>query len=468
MNDKSSTGGLDLLTLQGKIKRDPEGHEDEFLLQYRHYKACLDLFALNPSKDAREFADLVTFVCGCFPEHTAEFHNEVSKLLEEQYAVLEPALCRSLVQALILLRNRGQVSPIQLLPLFFRLFRCNNKALRQLLHRHIIADIKASNLKHRNDKLNRSVQNFLYSMLQARPPPVVATAAAVLGSGDEHEAAAKKSLAVMTELYRRNIWRDAKTVNVIASATTNKSSPVMLAAVKFFLGQDEREENEEEDELEDGGKAERPSAKEFYNATKKGTASTKRKKAARLKRVMSAVKKQEARQSNVVHEAFSAIQLLHDPQSFSEKLLARLRGSNERWETRVAMMQLTSRVVGVHKLQLLNFYPFLQKYIAPHQRDETQILAALVQACHDMVPPETMKPVLRQLVDQFVHDKARPEVVCIGIKTVREICARMPLVMNEELLQELAEYKKFRDKAVTSAARSLIQLFRPHLLRGKV
>jgi hypothetical protein len=43
------------------------------------------------------------------------------------------------------------------------------------------------------------------------------------------------------------------------------------------------------------------------------------------------------------------------------------------------MMQLTSRVVGVHKLQLLNFYPFLQKYIAPHQRDETQILAALVQ-----------------------------------------------------------------------------------------
>jgi protein SDA1 len=51
-------------------------------------------------------------------------------------------------------------------------------------------------------------------------------------------------------------------------------------------------------------------------------------------------------------------------------------------------------------------------------------------------------------------------VVCIGIKTVREICARMPLVMTEELLQELAEYKKFRDKAVTSAARSLIQLFR--------
>lgn len=27
------------------------------------------------------------------------------------------------------------------------------------------------------------------------------------------------------------------------------------------------------------------------------------------------------------------------------------------------------------------------------------------QACHSLVPPETLAPVLRQLVDSFVHDK---------------------------------------------------------------
>lgn len=91
----------------------------------------------------------------------------------------------------------------------------------------------------------------------------------------------------------------------------------------------------------------------------------------------------------------------------------------------------------MHKLLLLNFYPFLQKYIAPHQRDVTQVgaccgnhasnphaikppiadlailvyhappqvLAALVQGVHELVPPETLQPVLRQLVDQFVHDR---------------------------------------------------------------
>jgi protein SDA1 len=32
---------------------------------------------------------------------------------------------------------------------------------------------------------------------------------------DDNEAIAKKSLAVCTELWRRHVWRDARTVNVI-------------------------------------------------------------------------------------------------------------------------------------------------------------------------------------------------------------------------------------------------------------
>ena len=59
----------------------------------------------------------------------------------------------------------------------------------------------------------------------------------------------------------------------------------------------------------------------------------------------------------------------------------------------------------INRLLVLNFYPYLQKYIAPHQRDVTAILAALVMACHELVPPEMLAPVLKQLVDQFVHDK---------------------------------------------------------------
>ena len=45
------------------------------------------------------------------------------------------------------------------------------------------------------------MQNFMFTMLK-----------------DSHKIAAKTSLDVMIELYRKNVWRDAKTVNVIATA----------------------------------------------------------------------------------------------------------------------------------------------------------------------------------------------------------------------------------------------------------
>ncbi len=48
----------------------------------------------------------------------------------------------------------------------------------------------------------------------------------------------------------------------------------------------------------------------------------------------------------------------------------------------------------------------------------------------------------------------------LGLKTTRELCLRCPHIMTEELLRDLAEYKKFRNKEVASAARGMIGLFR--------
>ena len=58
-----------------------------------------------------------------------------------------------------------------------------------------------------------------------------------------------------------------------------------------------------------------------------------------------------------------------------------------------------------------------------------------LQAVHEEVPPDALAAVLRQLVDHFVHDRARPEVMTLGLKTVRELCERAPLIMTPELLQ---------------------------------
>lgn len=78
-------------------------------------------------------------VCTCYPQQTSGFAQEVMLLLDTHYAVLNSALRQSLVKSLILIKNRGQLKSAEVLPLFFRLFRCQDKSLRELLFKHIVA-----------------------------------------------------------------------------------------------------------------------------------------------------------------------------------------------------------------------------------------------------------------------------------------------------------------------------------------
>lgn len=289
---------------------------------------------------------------------------------------------------------------------------------------------------------------------------------------DDDENKSKRALAVLAELNRRKIWVDERTSNAICNACFHKSSRIMISALRYLLGYDQAVEEEDEDdssddEDDDGKKAGVPaiSKEEIYKAHKKGTTSSKRKKQAKLERAMRSLAKQQRNKSREMdHGSHAPLQHVHDPQSFAEKLFRRLQGCTERFEVKLMMMQVISRAVGLHKLILLNFYPYIQRYIQPHQRDVTQLLAAAVQSCHDDVPPDAVESMIRQLVNQFVHDRARPEVMAVGLNVVREICMRIPLIMTKELLTDLALYKKSREKAVSAAARSIISVYRQVLL----
>jgi protein SDA1 len=77
------------------------------------------------------------------------------------------------------------------------------------------ADLKSANQKCRNEKLNKAVQSFLYGVL----------------SDESSELAAKKSLAVLSELWRRNIWRDGRTVNCIGNYNNITSNKKMTTSM---------------------------------------------------------------------------------------------------------------------------------------------------------------------------------------------------------------------------------------------
>uniref|UniRef100_A0A8D1FWQ9 Protein SDA1 n=1 Tax=Sus scrofa TaxID=9823 RepID=A0A8D1FWQ9_PIG len=262
------------------------------------------------------------------------------------------------------------------------------------------------------------------------------------------------------KLLRKN---DAKTVNVITTACFSKVTKILVAALTFFLGKDEEEKQGSDSESED----DTPTARDLLVQYATGKKSSKNKK--KLEKAMKVLKKQKKKKKPEVFN-FSAIHLIHDPQDFAEKLLKQLESSKERFEVKMMLMNLISRLVGIHELFLFNFYPFVQRFLQPHQREVTKILLFAAQASHHLVPPEIIQSLLMTVANNFVTDKNSGEVMTVGINAIKEITARCPLAMTEELLQDLAQYKTHKDKNVMMSARTLIQLFRtlnPQMLQKK-
>ncbi|KAL2253700.1 protein SDA1 homolog [Sesamum indicum] len=468
---------LNLPSLQSKMKSDPEGYSSELTLIYKQFKSSLELFqqqvALNftslsgiaadstVAKDLGDRAMFLAHVTPFYPKELAQYPNELVRFLESSARNLPSGLRVHVAQALILLINRKIIDIRETLVVFMELQTLGDRALKKLAFSHVIHSIRRMNQKHKNDPMNRALQNVLFGMLQ-----------------QEEEAKAKRALITLCDLHRRKVWFDDRTANAICMACFHSSSRIMIAALSFLLDFEKIEDDD--DDSDDSGSEDEPATEQpqivlnkeaIYKANHKGTTSSKKKKKAKLQRVIRSMKKQQRISSEKTNSNYySPLNHLKDAQGFAEKLFSRLQASNERFEVKMMILKVIARTVGLHHLILLNFYPYLQKYIQPHQRDVTNLLAAAVQACHDMVPPDAVEPLFKQIVNQFVHDRSRPEAISVGLNVVREICLRMPLLMTEDLLQDLVLYRKSHEKAVSSAARSLLTLFRevcPSLLIKK-
>ncbi|ORZ37792.1 SDA1-domain-containing protein [Catenaria anguillulae PL171] len=441
------TLATNLPQLQNLIKRDPASYTNEFQQQLRFLQAQLQIVAAAPHQPPQKaLPELLSFIAHTVPSYSATL--DAAKAIPTTLTDL--------------LKSRHGPAPGPAPP-------ARDKQLRETLHAFIVNDIKLANAKHVNNKLNKATQNLLYSILT--PPAGYSLAASADGStaaGQESESgwspvAAQKSLQICIELYKKNIWTDAKTVNVIAQACFSPVAKIMATAVHFFLGADKDEEQGDADddgEFPGGGvdTAAVQAAQHQAKITKKSRAN-----ARKLAKLVTAAKKSNKPKNQdagngKVH--FSALSLIYDPQAFAEKLFSRVKSSHFAFDTKLLLLNLTSRLIASHKLFLLGFYTYMQKYLQPHQRDVTSLLAYTAQASHDLVPPDVLAPVLRVIADQFVSDHASREVISAGINSIREICARCPLAMDKDLLSDLVLYKDHRDKSVVMAARSLIGLFR--------
>ncbi|KAI9846381.1 MAG: Severe Depolymerization of Actin [Thelocarpon superellum] len=417
----------DIANLQYKIRRDPASYREDFINQYRQYEAARDIFLEAPASVSmdgvlsfRESIDLLAHVADCYPDLTATVPNDLATILSAHHATLESELREKIVGSLVLLRKKEIIKSATLLQILFPiLVGTPSKTLRALLFTKILSDLRTANSKTIDHQLNRTVQNVLFGLLL----------------DDRVSPKGLWAVKITRELWKRQLWTTSKAVEIMKEASLSENEKIVLGGVRFFLGGDrEREELKDESSDED-------SALDIGKLKHQAHINKKSKKQARSieKAVATIKKKRKKSQPHLLN--FSALHLLHDPQGFAEELFAKhLQNSRSKLnlEQKLQVLQLVTRLVGLHKLTITSLYSYFLNF----------------------VPPDVLEPLVQKIANEFVSEASAAEVASAGLNAIREICVRQPLAMNDTLLQDLIMYRKSKDKGVVMAAKGLLALYR--------
>ncbi|KAI4289137.1 MAG: hypothetical protein L6R35_001595 [Caloplaca aegaea] len=435
----------DLSSLQYKIRRDPTSYKEDFDSRYTQYESQRELFLQAPASATdtgivsfRDLIDFLSHVADCYPTLTARFPEDLIHVLDLHHGRLEPELREKIVGSLVLLRKKEIIDS-------------SSKSMRTLLYKKCLSDLRTSNSKTTNHRLNRTFQTVLYNLL----------------TSDQVSSKGIWAVKITRELWKRQIWTDSKAVEIMKEASLADNEKVILGGVRFFLGGD-KEREELEDESSDEDAIDMGKIRHQMGINKKT-----KKKARQLENAVATVKKKTRKKKQPHPLNFSAFHLLHDPQGFAETLFSKhLQNSRSKLnlEQKLQVLQLVSRLVGLHKLTVMSLYSYFIKYLTPRQPSVTSFLASLAQATHNLVPPDVLEPLVQKIANEFVSEAAAAEVASAGLNAIREICVRQPLAMNDTLLQDLVLYRKSKDKGVVMAAKGLLGLYRdvgPDMLKKR-
>lgn len=110
-----------------------------------------------------------------------------------------------------------------------------SKTFRALLFSKILSDLRSSNAKTTNHRLNRTLQTVLFNLL----------------TSDRTSPKGLWAVKITRELWKRQIWTDARAVEIMKEASLSENEKVIIGGVRFFLGGDKEREEAAEDDSSD-------------------------------------------------------------------------------------------------------------------------------------------------------------------------------------------------------------------------
>ena len=449
----------DYTILQRQMKLDPPAYEEDFKQYYNHFKSSVTTMIAQaelgmdvPETTMDETLRLIVFlnnVSGEYKKHLENFPRELVSVLRK--CKLSSQAKVTITKALTGLRTKGFMSLEEILPTLLEMVCVKDKNVKNVTYRFIINDIKHTSNQKGGAKSKQNTLRLLEQIIDSNTNVKIV----------------KKVVEILGELFSRKIMKEPRVINILANAIFHNDAKVKVKAMEFFLRIDERQA-----ELDEETKQDLKQAEEDLRLLKKKMGIKKRTGKLRAMKKDAEEHVSRLRKTEVIEHQpnWAAIDNIYDPIAFCDKLFKDIKASRNKFAVRLLELDLLSRVIARREVICLPFYSYIVRYLYVRHENITQILAYTAQAVHSLVPPEAVEPIVRTILNNFVSDRSKVEAQALGLNTVRAICERCPLVMNKGMLKDLAQYKKSHNKAVVSAARSIIMLYRgldPELLQKK-
>ena len=424
---------INLDRLQTLIKQDHFAYKEEFYQQLNHFNALYQILLKNPNNNITLLSKLVLFISNViclYNDVTEEFSGDILHILRDFPTTLNPSLLFTLSKCVVILRNNKIIDIDVMIELFLHLFTIQNKLLRKFIFTQLISQIRKFS---KNFSVKSTIQNLFFTQFS-------------------EENILKQYLIseVTIELFNKNIWNNERSVFLLQRAVLSKVRKISVNAVRFFIrpvytDTSDQSSSSSEDEF-----------------TENDSWKTRKRKKINLSK--------NAKKYKNAETSFYAIDLVLDPFEFTTKLMRRLESKCDNFDDLLEKIALMGLLIWTHKLVIPQFFTFLQRYLKPHQQQVTRILTYLSQAAHSALEVSLLHPPVQSIISNFITDRNTPEAITVGINTIREIALKCSGILTQELLNDLTQYRKYKNKNVVMAARSLLQLYRyidPELLPKK-
>lgn len=216
---KEETKDLNLLV--SKIKSDPDGFNEEMIKLIKEYTTAYNNFKRAPTRRNMDLAKLSVFLSQVF-----EFYKEDLKFMIESLSSLLDTYGNQMhfinrqkcLQSLIILSKKGYWKCEEAIKYYTKLLLLEDKNLRELTSKHIVYLIRNNDHSGKSSSIHRELTNFFGKCIEEGEDELI-----------------KRVIKIMIALYKKKIWRDKKSINVIGNGTMSKGDSACKAACLFFI-----------------------------------------------------------------------------------------------------------------------------------------------------------------------------------------------------------------------------------------